>query len=492
MSGTVTNLVNWVQSGGNSGSHTLNTGDIAGAAFSGGRCLLVLIVSAAGQGSLPSITSVVQGGDTTLVPAGSVSAWTQRALVTENGTNKGIVAIYTAIASKSFSGLDVAITFGSSTQEMAFSILAVQGMVEPITFVTATNTGTSSAASVTATAITDANSVQFGVAIGDGNTASPSLASGWTAGFTENVSTVGQAIGAYKINSTTQNPNSYSMASSTTSWPTWAAAIMSIVMGKAEGTATTALKRLAISAAGLSNAEVGTIATALKKISQSASGTVGASGETGTITTTLTKMSQSAAGSVSPAGTIATNLSRLSMSAAGNVAQAYGTITTNLFPISQDAEGAIATNVGQIVTALYGISQDLAAEEIVTGFAVTNLDNGLMMELHASALEVFTGTITTDLFPMSMSLEAQEVIVAQATTNLPIIMQEIDGEVRLEATIVTRLGRANLFMETFIEALQIIEGPIVTTLSGVETHALGGLMGSPGTGDWYSWRGPDS
>jgi hypothetical protein len=160
--------------------------------------------------------------------------------------------------------------------------------------------------------------------------------------------------------------------------------------------------------------------------------------------------------------------------------------------LSQTANGAIVEFVGHIVTALPAMSQVVQGEQIIVGEVTTNLDSGLSMQMQATAFEEFFATITTNLPGISMSAEAEEIIVAQATTQLSAISQALAGDIIVEGSVLTALGRAGQLMATFVEASVIVEGPIVTHLSGVETHALGGLMGSPGTGKFYSWRSPDS
>lgn len=211
-----------------------------------------------------------------------------------------------------------------------------------------------------------------------------------------------------------------------------------------------------------------TITTTLKKIAQSASGTV--SDNYGTIATHLTKMSQSVSAtfSIPPrSGTITTNLKKVSQTLSTQE-EFVGTISTSLGKISQSLTQELVT--GEIVQNLRLVGQNVQAKEEFVGTIVTNIDSQAAFQVVARTFEEFVGTIHMTLSPMKFS-------------------QSLSGYEEMVGTITTRLGNANgQLAATVVEALEIIEGPIVMNLQGFRPLILGAKLGTPGAGPWYSWR----
>lgn len=253
------------------------------------------------------------------------------------------------------------------------------------------------------------------------------------------------------------------------------------------GTITTALTKASLNAHGTETFP-GTIVTALTKVSQSLAGKASIKG---TITTTLPQATIAAAGSVSPAGTIHTTLSRANQAATGVMAQG-GTIVTRLRGISQSLSGG-SSPTGTIQTSLRKIVSQGAGWVSAQGGIVTALDNEVGITMHAVTFEVFTGTIQMDLTGFAQSLQAREIFTGSIVTTLGPVAQSGTAEEQIIGTITTRLGNANgSVIANVIEAAVIIQGPIEMNLGGLDVTALGGLLGAPGAGKWYSWRQTDN
>lgn len=275
------------------------------------------------------------------------------------------------------------------------------------------------------------------------------------------------------------------------------------------GTITTHLTKASQSVAAKTTV-TGTITTHLTKASLSVAAAMEAFG---TITTSLTKPSQSAAAKETFTGTIATHLTKASI-VGTNASQAFtGTIATHLTKPSLAVVAAMEA-FGTITTALTKASLSASAAEIFTGAAVTHL-SGISQQLTRSAV---SGAATTSLSAIRQTIAASEIVIGTAVTHINnggvAIAIEADTFEIFFGTIVTRLTKANFAVaaeERFagqittrlgstsgavvanvIEALEIIEGPIVTTLPPFRPLVLGIQLGSPGQAKWFSWRYTDA
>lgn len=235
MAGTISFLGGWQQSGSIAGSTQIDFGDVVSASFSS-ACLLVFVVTVAGNGSgAPVLSNVHVGTDTTLSPAGSVGAWTQQ-LQSSISSGSGVtVGVWTADASSAFSGLDVAFQQDRSSQQYNIALYAVVGATETFTTNVANNTsGTSSAPSVTATSLTG-DCIQIGVAQGVGSAAAPVAGNGFTTDSANgSAGTVGPSAIGHKVNTAGASPNTFSLTSSYIDW------IAGIVSFPSPGVVTTA------------------------------------------------------------------------------------------------------------------------------------------------------------------------------------------------------------------------------------------------------------
>jgi len=195
----------------------------------------------------------------------------------------------------------------------------------------------------------------------------------------------------------------------------------------------------------------------------------------GTITTTLTGASQSLSGTqtAGASGTIATNLTKISQSLSGSSTSLSftGTIQTTLSGIGQTLNGSSIYSVsGNVTTALSGISQLAVEAEIIVG-SVNTVLSGISQRVDAFEAAIF-GPIVTNLSPASFAAV---------------------GEETFSGTIVTNLGQTEQGgFGNIVDAELIIEGPIVMNLQGFGQSILGGLLGTPGSGKWYSYRYLDS
>ncbi len=236
------------------------------------------------------------------------------------------------------------------------------------------------------------------------------------------------------------------------------------------GTIATNLAKISQSVTGAMYPK-GTIATALSKAALSASG---AMYPKGTISTALTKASQALAGKQTLTGTINTSLSKPTISASAvTTLVRTGTISSSLNMITQSASGWMEPS-GAIATRLTNISIAGNGKEIFLGAVATNLDDGTgkLLGVVSSGSEVFVGSITTNLTRANFAASGFEEMVG---------------------AIHTKLGSANGHITAdVIEALVIIQGPIVTTLSPVRSLILGAKLGTPGDNRWFSWRYTDA
>lgn len=229
--------------------------------------------------------------------------------------------------------------------------------------------------------------------------------------------------------------------------------------------------------AGFAAAQVFTSTTlqsksVLSRISMSATGHIGAL-DSGTIATALTKMSMVAHGSQTIKGSMTTVLRGVAQSALAFEAAVYGPVTTHLPGKVAQALTGDTHNGGVITMHLPRPTQVAHGQHIITGPIVTHLDNSIGLAIQAHAFEEFFASIRTDL-------------------SFAHVAQQLEGEVFLDAKITTHLGLGAFRISTNVKASQIILGPIVTTLYGLHVPAVGGLMGAPGDGKWYSWRNTDS
>lgn len=197
-------------------------------------------------------------------------------------------------------------------------------------------------------------------------------------------------------------------------------------------------------------------------------------GATGIITTQLTKVSQALAATEKFTGTIATHLTKASQAMAGSITpRITGTVTTVLHGISQQAHSP-GTVTGAIVTQLTKANLALSATEVLTGAIVTHLDANAAFQLHATTYEAFVGHIVTNLSPMKFA-------------------QSLTGEERIVGHVTTKLGSASgQIVANIVEALVIIQGPIIMALPRIRSVLLAAKLGQPGAGKWFSWRYTDS
>lgn len=249
-----------------------------------------------------------------------------------------------------------------------------------------------------------------------------------------------------------------------------------VASGFINGTITTQLTKANIVGAGNTGPHTsGTITTGLRGGfggvgSAMLTGTVN-NHLSGTITTGLTRVSMALAGKETFTGSITQALSGVTMTLEGHTGPHIGgTIHQALSGVSMALSGefTIPSHSGGIVQHLPGLRQSLAGKEEFVGTIVTNIDSNLAFRVVATTFELFIGHITTNLSRPGQTLSGYE---------------EMLGTIR------TRLGSANgAMVANVVEALEIIEGPIVMHLPPFRPLILGATLGAAGAGPWYSWR----
>lgn len=255
--------------------------------------------------------------------------------------------------------------------------------------------------------------------------------------------------------------------------------------------------------------DTGTITTKLTRPSQSL---VGKQNYIGTVTTKLTKPSQSVVGKTDVRGAVVTNLTKASQALAG-AEKLTATITTGLTKASQAIAAAVEITSGTIVTRLTKAAISATGRETITGAVTTALPK---VQQLAQAPANISATIKTALRPTSQTVTGTEQFIGSVVTAIDlggvhIFAQTYElfighivthlGQANMAATAteifsgtaVTRLGASNgSVVANVIQALEIIEGPIVTTLPPFRPLVLGAMLGTPGAAKWFSWRYTDA
>jgi hypothetical protein len=169
-----------------------------------------------------------------------------------------------------------------------------------------------------------------------------------------------------------------------------------------------------------------------------------------------------------------------------------GTISTALTKASMSA-AALEKFTGTVATHLTKVSQSLVQSQPISGTITTSLRK---VSLAATDVEVFIGTITTNLSRINSAgagASAQEIFVGQITTRLGPVNIAAIGQEDFIGRVVTRLGSADGHIAAnVVQAEFIVLGPIEMTLPPFRPLILGAKLGTPGAGNWYSWRYTDS
>lgn len=282
-----------------------------------------------------------------------------------------------------------------------------------------------------------------------------------------------------------------------------------VAQEKFTGTVTTALTKPSQALAGTEKL-TGTMATQLTRAVMSAMGTANIV-ITGTTITRLTRPSMAAVGGRSTVGTMTTVLTKPQQALAAN-ARLVANITTVLGPIRQSIAGA-QSFAGSMTTRLTRPSMAAVAQETFTGSIVTALSK---VQQHAQAPAGITATITTALRPTSQVVTGTEKFIGSIVTaidpgglhvnaltyeqfighivtNLGPAKMAANASEIFTGRIVTKIGAsAGGIVASVVQGLEIIEGPIVTTLPPVRPLVLGATLGTPGGGKWFSWRYTDA